>query len=158
MIDQRVTITCMKTQSRRKKIKYFKHANKMTKNEIFFSKTVKSFWMIIKKFRRRWYPLNNAEIEMINQLFEGYHEVNINEKISIENVDYIINKSTKFKFKYTLSVDDWAYNITIRYVGKNEAIVGFSSVLGFLMGYGRITSFWKEKNRWVKKDTAYWRS
>ena len=120
-------------------------------------KIIKNFCIFLNRLKRRWYPLNSAEIEMINQSFEGYHEVNINEKINIEGVDYVIKKNTKFKFTYTLFVNDFlAYNISIWYDGKNEAIVGCSSVQGPLMGHGHYTNFIKENNRWVNKGTSYW--
>ena len=152
----------MKTQSRRKKIKYSKHEKKMSKKEMFFSKGIKNFWTIINKFKRRWHPLNNAEIKMINQLFEDCnYEVNIFEKICIDNVEYIIRKSTKFKFNYILSVDHCRADIiSIKYDGKNRVIVSRSYVPGHLMGSGQHTIFAKEKNRWVrvKNGTIHWMS
>ena len=148
-----------KMKSGYKKNKNSKNSNKPFKKDNVFSKTIKSFLMTIKRFRRQWYPLNNGEIKMINQLFEGYHEVHINKKIHIEDVDYIIKKNNKFKFNYTISVDDcWAYDISIRYDGKKNAIIGCSSEQGPLMAHGYYTLFAKEKNRWMKKGTTYWMS
>ena len=80
----------MKTQTRRKKYKYSKHSNKPLKNVIIFYKIIKNFCMILNRLKRRWHPLNNAEIEMINQSFEGYHEVNIKEN------NRWVNKGTSY--------------------------------------------------------------
>ena len=129
----------------------------MFKNKTILDKLSINFNKIINWFSRRWYPLSHAEIEMINQIFEDYHEIVIDKNIRIGDANYIIDKYVKFKFKYTLSIENiWAYNIYIWYESKYEATIGCSSVQGALMGHGHYTSFIKENNRWVKKEISHW--
>ena len=146
-----------KRRLNQKRIQNFKKFNKLLKIKTILGNILISFYKIINWFRCLWYPLNHAEIEMINQLFEGYTEVSINEKILIGDAYYIIDKNIKFRFNYTLFTENcWAYNIRIWYENKNEAIILCSSVQGPLMGHGHYIRFVKGNNKWVKKGTAHW--
>ena len=124
-----------------------------------FEKIKKNLTKINCWFRHYCYPLNCSEIKMLNQVFENWGGVNINDIIRIQGEDYFITNTKYFKFSCFLTANNpWAWNIEIEYRGKNKktAIIHVSSDPAPLMGYGFYTIFDKENNKWINKGTGHW--
>ena len=125
-------------------------------HDSIFIKIKKSLFKINRWFRHHWYPLNHAEIEMLNQVFEGWEKVKMHDIIRIQNEDYFIEK-TKFRFNCILSAHDpSARYIEIEYRDKENVLISVSSGHPPLMGVDFYQWFEKENNKWVKSGDEHW--